>query len=296
VDVSSLTENDAWAPSTLRRPYTLLLELAALAAVPLLLVLVYSLPVAMRRSLVFEYGDPTVLTAIAAPFVHIDPSHLLVNLVGYAIVLPVVYALSVLTNQRRRFWIVFVTFVVVFPPILSYLNLAIPRPSAAVGFSGVVLAFVGYLPIVIADYLEEELDVGPREMVAPMTFFLGLALIAVLSVQSVVPSNATVLLGISGLVVATLLCALLFWIATIEDGRFRPQANLRAGVPGYLELLAVAVVLFVGIQFVAFPGDPTVSGGVVNLYIHLLGYALGFISVYSTLQVDARFPGHPVSG
>lgn len=271
-------------------------DVAALVLVPLVLLGVFLLPEPLRRGFVFEYGDPTLLTAYVAPFVHLSGSHLLVNLVGYALVLPTVYALSVLSDTRGRFWIVFVTFVAVFPPLLSALNLAIPRPSYAVGFSGVVLAFVGYLPIAIAEYLEVHFDVGPREMVAPTTFFLGLALIAVLSVQSVVPANATVLLGTAGLVVATLLSALLFWIAALDEGRFRPAARATARLPGYLELATAAGILFVGIQFVAFPGDPTLAGGVVNLYVHLLGYALGFISVYATLQVDARLTGGSLTG
>jgi len=289
-NVSAITEN---ADAPVRRIWRVVrpLEAAAIAFVPLLLVAVFALPEPLRRSYVFDYTDPTLVTAAVSPFVHIEVSHLLVNLVGYAIIVPLVYALSVLSGRRRGFWIVFVTFVLVFPPILSYLNLAVPRPTYGVGFSGVILAFVGYLPIAIADYVETHLGVGPREMVAPMTFFLGLALIAILSVQSVVPSNATVLLGTAGLVVATLLCALLFWIAALDEGRFRPRARATAGLPGYFELATAAGILFVGIQFVAFPGDPRVAGGVVNLYVHLLGYALGFISVYSTLQVDARLPG-----
>jgi hypothetical protein len=293
--VSTNTENSATSLGRLQR-VAHLLDLLALAVVPLVLAAVFTLPAPLRQSFVFEYADPSVVTAYAAPFVHIDASHLLVNLVGYVLVVPLAYALSVASGQRRRFWIVFVTFVLVFPPLLSYLNLAVPRPTVGIGFSGVILAFVGYLPIAIADYVEEHFGIGPREMVAPMTFFLGLALIAILSVQSVVPANPTVLLGIAGLVVATLLSALLFWMATLDDDRFEPIRDSRAAVPGYLELATAAGFVFVAIQFVAFPGDPVVSGGVVNLYVHLLGYALGFISVYSTLQVDARLASHPVSG
>ncbi len=294
--MSTNTENTPRLTTGLSQPVVTILEFAALGVVPLVLVAIFTLPEPLRRSFVFQYADPTLVTAYVAPFVHLGQSHLVVNLVGYAIVVPVVYALSTVSGQRRRFWIVFVTYILVFPPILSYLNLAIPRPAVGVGFSGIVLAFVGYLPIAIADFLDEHFGIGPRELVAPMTFFLGLALIAVLSVQSVVPANATVLLGTAGLVVATLLCALLFWIAAINKQPFRPSSTSQAGMPGYLELAIAAGLLFIGIQFVAFPGDPIVAGGVVNLYVHLLGYALGFISVYSTLQVDSRLPGHPVSG
>jgi hypothetical protein len=271
------------------------LEALALAIVPAVLVAVYALPEPLRRSFAFDYTEPSPTTAVVSPFVHLDAAHLFVNVASWVVVVPLVFALSVLSGRRRRFWIVFVTFLVVFPPVLSYLNLAVPRPTYSVGFSGVILAFVGFLPLAIADYVETHFGIGPREMVAPVTFFLGLALVAILSVQSVVPGNATVLLGTAGLVVAILLSAVLFWLAASEEGRFRPTGGSGATRPGYFELATAAGILFVGIQFVAFPGDPRVAGSVVNLYVHLLGYSLGFISVYTTLYVDTRLPGGTVT-
>lgn len=269
-------------------------DLIAIAAVPLVLGAVFALPEGLRRSYVFAYMDPTLVTAYTAPFVHLEASHLFVNVVGYAVVVPTAYALSVLSGTRRRFWIAFVTYVVVFPPILSYLNLAILRPMVGLGFSGVLLAFVGYLPVVFADFAAEHFDAGPRETVAPAVFFLGLALIAVLSVRSVVPGNRTVLLGTGLLVVATVLSAALCSLPSLDrDGRF---ADLRGSVrPGYVELFLAAVALFVAVQFAAFPGDPGTASGVVNLYVHLLGYALGFISIYATVQVGAALPGAATS-
>lgn len=270
-------------------------DLAVIALVPLLLVVVFTLPVGLRRALAFDYTDPTLFTAYAAPFVHLTESHLLVNVVGYAVVVPTAYALSVVSGSRTRFWIAFVTFVAVFPPILSYLNLAILRPSVGLGFSGVLLAFVGYFPVALGDFAAEHFDVRPREAVSPTLFFLGLALIAVLSVRSVVPANKTVLLGTALLVLAILLSAILFFVPSVEETREYLDFYGIAGSSGYFELFFVAGALFVGVQFVAFPGDPVVGSGVVNLYVHLLGYALGFIATYATIQVGAALPGTATS-
>lgn len=270
-------------------------DLAVIGAVPLVLVAVFALPWPVRRSFVFAYTDPSVLTAYTAPFVHLDVSHLLVNVVGFAVVVPTAYALAVLSDTRRRFWIAFVTFVVVFPPVLSYLNLAIVRPTVGFGFSGVLLAFVGYFPVALADYAAENFDVGPREAVSPTLFFLGLALIAILSVRSVVPANRTVLLGTALLVVATLLSASLYLLTNVDQDRSAVDFRGVVGLSGYFELFLVAGALFVGMQFVAFPGDPIVGNGVVNLYVHLLGYALGFIATYVTIQVGEVLPGTATS-
>lgn len=260
-------------------------DLAVLLAVPVVLGAVFVLPESLRRSLVFAYTDPSPVTAYVAPFVHLDTTHLLVNVLGYAVVVPTIYALATLSGTRRRFWVAFVTFVVVFPPVLSYLNLAILRPTVGYGFSGVLLAFVGYLPIALADFATENLDAGPPETVSPTVFFLGLALVAVLGVQSVVPENRTVLVGTSLLVVATLLSAVAFYVSSAHSHGSPFVLGRVVGPPGYFELFVVASGLFVGMLFVAFPAEPFTDRGVVNLYVHLLGYALGFTAPYATLQV-----------
>lgn len=264
-------------------------DAALLLAVPAVLVAAFLLPAPLKRSFVFEYTDPSAVTAFAAAFVHFDAAHLLVNLGAYALVVPVVFALRVAVGERTQFYATFATFVVVFPGVLSYLNLAVLRSSITFGFSGVVMAFAGYLPLALADCLDTCFDVGPRSSVAPMLVFLTLGLISALSVQSVVPGNSTVLLGTSGLVLAALLAALLYGVSAYEHGaNFARNVRTAAGLSGYFELCVVALLLTFALPFVAFPTDPTVGDGAVNLYVHLLGYALGFLVTYATTELQAR--------
>jgi len=267
-------------------------DIVALFSVPILLVGVFLLPSAIRQTLVFEYTDPTPVTAFTASFVHVSPTHLSVNVLGYLLVVPAAYLLSVASGRRTRFFVAFVTFVLVFPVLLSYLNLAVPRSTAGAGFSGVVMAFVGYLPLALADYLDERADIGPSETVAPMLFFLGIALVAGLSVQSVERQRATVLLGTSGLVLTAVLSALLYWLSAPDHASdvFRKVRSI-AGRAGGAELLSFSGVLFVSFLFVAFPPDVADGATVVNVYVHLLGYALGFISTYATVEAGAWLPG-----
>lgn len=266
-------------------------DIVVLLSVPVLLVGVFALPAAVRQSLVFEYTDPTPVTAFAASFVHLGVGHLAVNVLGYLLVVPVAYLLSVASGHRTRFFVAFVTFVLAFPVLLSYLNLAVFRPTAGAGFSGVVMAFVGYLPLALADYLDERADIGPSETVAPVLFFLGIALVAGLSVQSVEQQRATVLLGTGGLVLTSILSALLYWLSAPDRATdvFR-KIRATTGRAGSGELLAFTGVLFVSFLFVAFPPEVVDGTTVVNVYVHLLGYALGFISTYATVAVGARFP------
>ena len=267
-------------------------DVLVLLSIPIALVAVFLVPVATLQSLAFEYTDPTLLTAFAAPFVHLGASHLAVNVLGYFLVVPVAYLLSVASGRRERFFVVFATFVLAFPVLLSYLNLAVLRPTASVGFSGVVMAFVGYLPLALADYLDERADVGPSETVAPILFFLGIALVAGLSVQSVQRDRATVLLGTGGLVLTAILSALLYWLSAPDHATdvYR-KVRTTAGRAWSVELLGFASVVFVSFFFVAFPPEVANSGTVVNVYVHLLGYALGFISTYATVEVGSLLPG-----
>ncbi|MEF8808449.1 hypothetical protein [Natronomonas sp.] len=283
VETSGISKTDCFLGVLRKR--TRLGDIALLLSVPLVLVWVFSLPLATRESLVFAYTDPTLLTAYTSAFVHLDSMHLLVNVGGYLLVAPLAYVLSALGGHRRRFFVAFAVFLVVFPVALSYLNLAFVRPSVGYGFSGVLLAFVGYLPIALADYVEAQFDVDVRanRSLAPALFFVGLALAAMLSVRSLVTA---------GLAVAALLSALLYALPAF-DGRTRLRSNVRAaaGMTGHFELFTVAVVAFVAFPFVAFPADSAGDGTVVNLYVHLLGYALAFVATYVTIEVGVRLPG-----
>jgi hypothetical protein len=42
-------------------------------------------------------------------------------------------------------------------------------------------------------------------------------------------------------------------------------------------------VIAVGYPVVGFPSDPAGGGSVVNLYVHLLGFCLGFIAPFALL-------------
>jgi hypothetical protein len=264
-------------------------DAVVLAAVPLVLAGVFRLPRNVRSSLVFEYTDPSLVTAFASAFVHFDRTHLLVNVGTYAVVVAVVFALAVTSGYRRQFYVVFFNFVLVLPALLSYLNLSVVRSSVGFGFSGVVMAFAGYLPVALAEYAETHFDIGPRTAVAPVLAFLSLALIAVLSVQSVITENTTVLLGISGLVVATVLSATLYAVSVSErQPDLTGKLTRAAEKTGYFELGVVALVLVFGLPFVAFPADPQRASSAVNLYVHLLGYALGFLVTYVVAELGVR--------
>jgi hypothetical protein len=264
-------------------------DILLLLSLPAVLVLVYMSPVGLRESLVFDYTEPTLLTAFASVFIHLDKVHLLVNLGVYGLIIPVLFVLSVVNRNRRRFYTAFVTFLLAFPFVLSYLNLAFFRPSVAFGFSGVAMAFVGYLPFALANYLDGVFDVGPASQVAPMLFLLSLICIAVLSVWSAPPASRPVVLSTVVSVLVATLSVLLYALAVYKRSS-ELQSKLRTVLrtPGYFELAVIATVLIFAIQFVAFPRDPSLEHGVLNLYVHFIGYSFGFLVIFTTVETANR--------
>ncbi|WP_415087691.1 hypothetical protein [Natronomonas sp.] len=253
-----------------------LVDVVALCAVPVALVAVFLLPMELRRAYLFSYGAPTPVTAFTANYIHLEIGHLLSNVGGYLLIVPVTYLLSALSGHRKRFYVAFVTFLLAFPVALSYLNLAIERPGLAVGFSGVLMAFVGFLPLAVTGYLQTYFDLDDALDASSALFFVGLALIATVSVNS---------FETYGLAVASLLAATLYALSVTENrDAFLPNVKAASGVAGHFELASLGLFLTLLVPLAAFPG-PSVTTGVVNLYVHLLGYALGFIATYLTVQV-----------
>ena len=270
------------------------LDALLLASVPLALVGVYLLPTATREALVFEYARPSIRTAFAAPFVHFDAAHLLFNLLAYALVVPLLYALSLTAGRRRQFRAVFVALLVSSPILLSYLNLTIVRDGVTFGFSGVLMAYYGYLPLVLAEHAESRLALGRTRTVAPLLFFVGLTLVTIQTLRAVLANPVTVAVdGTSASVtwvlaatlvelVVLLVVVLAFYSLYVADSRESLRDRLRQAVTreGHFELAVLGAVVFVGVPFLTFPVDPIAGERVFNLYVHFVGYALGFISTY----------------
>lgn len=254
----------------------------ALLALPVLAMLgVYALPHATKARLALRYEHPSLLSLYTSSFVHFAPGHLAGDVVAYLVVVAVVYLLSVLGGRRGLFLASFVTFLLVLPWVLGALNVALARPRLGCGFSGVDMAFFGLLPGALLSYIDSQFtdDVGIRH--SPVLFFAGAALIAVFALPSFsVPSVA-----VTAIAVGTTLGYGRDVRADLEE--FSLDGFRRATVQdgGYLELAVTAVACFGCFLFLAFPSDPAAHDAVLNLYEHLLGYCLGYLSPFITVFV-----------
>lgn len=251
-------------------------DLLALASVPALLVGVFLLPASIRAEYVLAYAEPTVLTAFTMHFVHLEVGHLLTNLAVYVLVVPVAYLTAIRANRRDLFWAAFCTFLVVLPVALSGLNLLFDRPRTGFGFSGINMAFLGLLALLLIAGAGHRPGKTSSVHHAPGLFFAGTGLIATLAVP-----DPLLRLGIA---TAATLAAGLYLIEIHGIGSIRARLGTAARTDG-LELTLVGLAVFVLVPFAAFPSNPATAGSVLNLYTHFLGYGLGFIAPYATVSI-----------
>jgi len=266
------------SPSRRIRP----VDVVLVATIPAVLVAVFLLPVGLRRDLALLYTEPSVLTMYASHFVHLDLPHLTANLLVYLLVVPFSLAVSVWSGRRRRFYAVALVVLAAFPLALSGLNVLLPRPRIGMGFSGMNLAFVGYLPHVLADRFEAERPEWERSRAALLAvlFFVGTTIVAVRVTASL---RGTAQPGLDWLLVAGA------GSLTAAVGLTRPLVScLRsrgiAGAP-VPPLAALGSLLFVLLMIVGFPEISPADGSVVNLFLHLLGFSFGYIVPYLAFRV-----------
>jgi len=260
-----------------------LADVAFLLAVPLVLVGVFVLPKPVRLSLALSYLEPTVLTAYASHFVHLEFPHLLANLLVFLAVVPFAVLASVKSGRRHRFYLVAFVFLTVFPFVFSGLNVLFPRPRIGFGFSGISLAFVGYLPHALADRLERDgsASAAVASSLLPAAFFAGTILIALRMWRSLgaAPPAARAPLVAAGL--GSLLSMLIFARPVYVRIRDRDESLSALCPPS----VAFGALLFVLVVLVGFPNVSPADGTVLNLFVHFLGYSFGFVVPYATFRV-----------
>lgn len=118
-----------------------------------LCVIHFVLPTSVRADLVFQYGNPTPLTAWSAVLIHDSVEHLASNLLGYLLVIVPTYTLYQMWDRRRQFWLLLIGVASIVPPLVTavdywllYLRWSLAGPeTVGFGFSGVVSGLVGVL-------------------------------------------------------------------------------------------------------------------------------------------------------
>lgn len=252
-------------------------DLAVLFAIPLVLVAVHVYVPSARETLVFDHGNPTLLTAWTAGYVHLDATHLRSNVFGYFIAVFPTYVLFLAWNRRRRFWVGMVTLLLAGPVVVSYGNWLVFRllldgraVAASRGFSGVVAGISGVLLVSLVAFVGDEYDRRRAFFGGQLVVLLlvGAELLAIS--PRVRPIEGTLLLVGVGLAVASLVPVR----ALGHPTTLWPTVRKNALAVGMLAYSTVALVyLFVAL----FPTDVVDGGQFTNVYGHAVGFLFGLL-------------------
>lgn len=242
------------------------------SAVISIIINLFRLAESTRRTLSFAYADPSLLTAYAAPFVHFSAPHLAGNVAVFLLVSGAFYALSRHTGTPWLFLSALVAALSIFPVTLSLLNLAVPRDAVTYGFSGVNMALVGFLPVATARYVEAKRGRPIDATLLLAAFFLSISGIAMLGVPR---SPLTLAVGTAGLALTVL-----FGGTFVRHEQSLADSRDRWGASASDPTVIVGVGTWVLLLATAFPQTVAAGGSVRNVYVHFVGYALGFMTAY----------------
>lgn len=256
-------------------------EVGVLLAFPAVLLVVFLLPVPLRDGLLLRADDPTLMAAFATHYVHRSVPHLAGNLALYAGAVGLGYPLALLGGCRRAYLSVVVAVLLGYPLGLSGLFLSLHDGGGLLGASGLVLALVGTLPMVLFSYLGARIDGAVSVDDSPALFFLGAGAIAAHAAVSVPVTSPVVPVSLFLGAVSLFLGAL--YLVPVAS-RVRRGSGIRGRQLhqfGYVELPAAAVVMFFLAVAVAIPVDTSVGNGAVAIFaIHVLAYVLGFLGAF----------------
>ena len=218
-------------------------------------------------------ADPrTLLTAFTANFIHVSARHLLDNLLNFWITLFGLYPLVAIAGWEARFRRLAVVYCTVVPFVVAWVTLATlgqVTDQLSVGFSGVVAAFLGFLPLALAAAAGRATggDLDPAWGVVP---FLGsLAIVFVTPSVWYFPAQPTLAAGCLGF--AMLAAAGLWWAD--EPSPRRDSRQLSADEE--LAFLIGVTVFGTGVA-----GALVIVPRGTNVWGHLTGYVAGFLIPY----------------
>ena len=215
----------------------------------------------------------TLLTAFTANFIHVSARHLLDNLLNFWITLFGLYPLVAIAGWEARFRRLAVVYCTVVPFVVAWVTLATlgqVTDQLSVGFSGVVAAFLGLLPVALAAAASEVTDgeLDPAWGVVP---FLGsLAIVFVTPSVWYFPAQPTLAAGCVSF--AVLAAVGLWWTDDPTDVR-RYSQQLSADQE--LAFLIGVTVFGTGVA-----GALVIVPRGTNVWGHLTGYVAGFLIPY----------------
>lgn len=237
-------------------------RIAVFVVVPVILLTVAALPHPIKEAWTLYLGSPSPIEAYLTNFVHGGPIHLGNNLFSYIFLMAILLPLAVFADWKRELYVTSFFFIAVVPFIVSYYSVWTLQGTGAettVGFSGVIAAFLGLLPILLFAFFKRAVSSNIRLHHALALVALVLAVIF-FSWYGI--SSSTIALSILG----TLGLGLVWWDTR---GDWKPLVSSNAN----LLLVFTTIIVFTYVSYSILVN----TGPGVNVYGHFIGLVSGFM-------------------
>ncbi|WP_138006498.1 hypothetical protein [Halalkalirubrum salinum] len=249
-------------------------RIAVFVVVPVLLLIVAALPQPVKEAWTLHLGTPSLIEAYLTNFVHGGLIHLGNNLLSYVFLMAVLLPLAVFADWKRELYVTSFFFIAVVPFIVSYYSVWTLQGTGVettVGFSGVVAAFLGLLPILLFAFFQRAVSSNIRLHHALALVALELAVIF-FSWYGV--STSVIALSMLG----TLGLGLVWWDTR---GDWKPLVSSNAN----LLLVFTTILVFTYVSYSIHAN----TGPNVNVYGHFIGFVSGFMFPgFLSLVLDLR--------
>ena len=228
----------------------------------------------------------TLSTAFTANFVHASGRHLFDNLLNFWVTLFGIYPLVSIADWHREFRLSAGVYLLVGPFVIAWLTLqtlGVLTDQPSVGFSGIVAAFLGFLPVVLAAAASEVTDGEVDTEWAAVPFLLSLAVVLLTPSVSYFPIRPMLAFA---LVVCGLTISGVLW--QVDPPRRLAYYNGQLDPDVRLALLIGSTVFVFGIAGALLFVRPG-----TNVWGHLAGYLVGFTVPYLGFVIRPLFNSVP---
>jgi len=250
--------------------------------VPVILSLVFLLPESTKTQLILNKNSPQLPTLFTSHFVHLDADHFLGNVIFYIILVIPVYTLNLLAGQVRKFYFMVLSFFFLLPFLISIADLLlVPGNASSLGFSGIVSAFLGFLPYSALMYFKKTCNwkVG----ILP---FLNIIIFFTFGIVALTYFVSTLYI----LILLAIVWGLFFGFAAmvVRNASLKKSLSSIKYALGKKKLLQIVPIIYLIGLASLFPKKIIIGNNVVGIHIHYFGFIFGFFVPYIFIIQEFR--------
>jgi hypothetical protein len=240
--------------------------------IPIVLISIFLLPNTVKDIFILLPSSPTAISVFFSNYTHSDFSHLINNLIGYIIIIFLLFHLE--TNKRIFYINSFLIFIAL--PIISSLLIMylIPNIPPVQGFSAIVSGFVGYLIYSTYNFVKNVYKI-------PFNYSLIFLLLMINFLIFSILNSMTYLILIT---IATSIFLILKNRKNFKElfkkiiTNYKSLSNKRYLERVYEICIFVLTIFFISSLVTLIPSNIREGNTIVNIFSHYVGYIFGLFT------------------